>query len=199
MVSLVTQERALVCHPQTPTQSVSTMQARLSQSDDGAIAITYLIKGQISRVLLPVKSTPSRVDRLWQHTCFEAFLAVKSTPAYREFNFAPSGQWAAYAFQRYRDGGPLPEASDPQITARSYENRFELDAILRRESLPAMPVNARLLLSLSAVIEEKNGFLSYWALNHPPGPPDFHHASGFVLEIDPHVAAIIDPAYTSKR
>jgi hypothetical protein len=61
------------------------------------------------------------------------------------------------------------------------------------------PVNSRLLLGLSAVIEEKNGVMSYWALKHPPGPPDFHHASGFVLEIDPHVAAIIDPAYTSKR
>jgi hypothetical protein len=33
------------------------------------------------------------------------------------------------------------------------------------------------------VIEETNGAKSYWALKHPPGKPDFHHADGFVLEL----------------
>ena len=199
MMSLLAQQRALACHSETPSQSVRTMQARVSQARDGGIAITYLIKGQISRLSLPAKSAPSRVDGLWQHTCFEAFVAVKGAPAYREFNFAPCGQWAAYAFQHYRDGGPLPRASDPKITVRTSENSFELDAIIQRESLPLLPPNARLLLALSAVIEENDGVVSYWALNHPPGRPDFHHPIAFVLEIDPHVAAIVGAAYTGNR
>ena len=37
---------------------------------------------------------------------------------------------------------------------------------------------------LSAVIEDPNGVLSYWALRHPPGKPDFHHPDTFALEID---------------
>ena len=55
-----------------------------------------------------------------------------------------------------------------------------------------MPGNSRslalllglLLLGLAAVIESGNGDLSYWALKHPPGKPDFHHAHGFVYEVD---------------
>ena len=176
-----------------------TIHARLSQFSDGGIAITYSLDGQISRLSLPVKSAPSRVDGLWQHTCFEAFVSVEGAPEYREFNFAPSGQWAAYAFQRYRDGRSLPHASDPQITVRTSESSFQLDALIQRESLPALPVNARLLLGLSAVIEENDGVMSYWALKHPPGPADFHDASAFVLEWAPHVAAVFDTAYTGKR
>ena len=197
---LLAQQRALACHSETPSQSVRTIQARVSQARDGGIAITYLIKGQISRLSLPAKSAPSRVDGLWQHTCFEAFVAVKGAPAYREFNFAPCGQWAAYAFQHYRDGGPLPQASDPQITVRASANRFELDALICRESLPGLPVNGRLLLALSAVIEENDGVVSYWALRHPSTRPDFHHPDSFVLELNPNnVDDRSEPAYTGKR
>lgn len=199
MMSLVAQQAELACHPETPSQSVNTIRATLSQVPDGGIAITYCLEGEISRVCLPGKSAPNRVDGLWQHTCFEAFVAVRSAPAYHEFNFAPSGQWAAYAFQRYRHGGPLARASDPQITVRASANRFELDALICRESLPGLPVNGRLLLGLSAVIEENDGAVSYWALKHPPGPPDFHDANTFILEWEPHVAAVLDPAYTGKR
>ena len=41
-----------------------------------------------------------------------------------------------------------------------------------------------LRLGAAAVLEDDNGRLSYWALCHPPGKPDFHHPDGFVLELD---------------
>ena len=41
-----------------------------------------------------------------------------------------------------------------------------------------------LRLALSAVVEADDGTLSYWALRHPPGRPDFHHADGFVLRLE---------------
>jgi hypothetical protein len=199
MMSLVAQEGVLACHPETPSQRVSTIQARLSRLHDGGIVVTYSLEGQISRLCIPERSAPSRVDGLWQHTCFEAFISVEAAPKYYEFNFAPSGQWAAYAFQRYREGGPLPQALDPQITVRTSTDCFELDALICGESLSALPMNSRWLLGLSAVIEENDSVVSYWALKHPPGPPDFHHVSGFVLEWEPHVAAAVDPAYTGNR
>ena len=34
-------------------------------------------------------------------------------------------------------------------------------------------------------IEEASGRISYWALKHPPGRPDFHHPDGFALELPP--------------
>jgi hypothetical protein len=38
-------------------------------------------------------------------------------------------------------------------------------------------------LSLTGVIVVVGGSKSYWSLSHPPGPPDFHHIDGFVLEL----------------
>jgi hypothetical protein len=43
---------------------------------------------------------------------------------------------------------------------------------------------ARLAVGLAVIIEEESGGLSYWALRHAPGKPDFHHAGAFALELD---------------
>ena len=43
---------------------------------------------------------------------------------------------------------------------------------------------AGLRLGLAAIIEDKARVLSYWALKHPAEKPDFHHADGFVVELD---------------
>ena len=194
------QDRVLTCHPQTPSRWVRTVQARLSKADDGGLAITYSLEGELSRLCLPAQCAPSPVDGLWQHTCFEAFVSVKGAPAYREFNFAPSSQWAAYAFQDYRDGAQLSPDLNPQIKMRALENRFEVDALIRQECLPPTQKNTRLLLGLSAVIEEEGNVFSYWGLKHPSTRPDFHHPDSFILELNPNnVDATSDPAYTGKR
>ena len=44
---------------------------------------------------------------------------------------------------------------------------------------------AALRLGASAVIETRDGVLSYWALPHPAARPDFHAAGGFTLRLDP--------------
>ena len=125
---------------------------------------------------------------------------MKGAPGYREFNFAPSGQWADYAFKDYRDGAPLSPDSNPQIKMRVLGDRLEVDAVIRRECLPPTQKNTRFLLGLSAVIEEEGNVLSYWALRHRLSRPDFHHPDSFVLELNPnHVDARSDPAYTGKR
>jgi hypothetical protein len=41
-----------------------------------------------------------------------------------------------------------------------------------------------LRLGLAAIVEDKARVLSYWALKHPAEKPDFHHADGFVVELD---------------
>jgi hypothetical protein len=44
------------------------------------------------------------------------------------------------------------------------------------------------------VIEEVSGVFSYWALNHPPGEPDFHHPDAFALELEvPDMHAATNP------
>jgi hypothetical protein len=58
----------------------------------------------------------------------------------------------------------------------------------RRSTLPGsadLTAAARLRVALAAVIENDTGELSYWALQHAPGKPDFHHPDGFTLELSP--------------
>jgi hypothetical protein len=47
--------------------------------------------------------------------------------------------------------------------------------------MPLAPTPLR--LAITAVIEDSQGALSYWALAHPASRPDFHHHNGFVLEL----------------
>ena len=63
------------------------------------------------------------------------------------------------------------------------DGAFELRAELALDCLPDLPRDAPWQLGLSAVIEEADGRLSYWALAHPPGKPDFHHSDCFALEL----------------
>ena len=101
-------------------------------------------------------------------------------PGYREFNFSPSGEWAVYAFRSYRDGGELEIEPAPGIVVRRSMNRLELGAEIGQVLLPH---GRPLRLGLSAIVEDAAGLLSYWALRHPPGKPDFHHTDAFALQM----------------
>ena len=176
---------ALACHPATPAASVRGIAVRAHSHRDGGLALGFVLQGDLSRLCVPTPRPGGRAEGLWQHTCFEVFVAEANTPAYREFNFAPSGQWAAYAFRSYRDGGPLGNDMDPAIAVRRAADRLELDAFIGFDRLPALPDRGGWWLGLAAVVEEAGGTLSYWALRHPPGRPDFHHPDAFALEFDP--------------
>ena len=101
-------------------------------------------------------------------------------PGYREFNFSPSGEWAAYAFRDYREGGELEGEPAPGIVVRRTMHRLELDAEIRQDFLPS---GRSLRLGLAAVVEDADGGLSYWALHHAPGKADFHHPDAFALQL----------------
>ena len=54
----------------------------------------YTLHAEMSQVRIPEPQGGSPVDRLWQHTCFEAFVGVPGADPYYEFNFSPAGDWA---------------------------------------------------------------------------------------------------------
>ena len=105
-------------------------------------------------------------------------------PSYHELNFSPSREWAAYAFSEYRNGARLADSFDPQIALRTRADALELEATVHLQRLSSELAAAKLSVGLSAVIEDADGGLSYWALRHPPGKPDFHHPEAFALELD---------------
>ena len=54
--------------------------------------------------LPPTAPEPRRLDDLWRHTCFEAFVAVAEQEPYLELNLSPSGDWNVYGLEGYRRG-----------------------------------------------------------------------------------------------
>jgi hypothetical protein len=173
--------RPLKLHPQTACAAVAGIEVEITRPASGSLLLSYVVTGAIGDLLLPPIAAPARADELWRHTCFEAFVKDATGEVYYEFNFAPSTQWAAYRFDRYRTRmRPATEIEPPQIVCRSVPDRYTLRAAL---SLPDALCDRNLRLGLAAVLEERNGNMSCWALAHPPGQPDFHHANGFALEL----------------
>jgi hypothetical protein len=151
------------------------------RSRAGLLSLSYVVSGNIAELRLPPVAAAARTDELWRHTCFEAFVDATPDDGYYEFNFAPSTQWAAYRFDGYRSGMRVAtEIGAPRIEGQSASDCYTLRAEL---DLSSFSVNARWRLGLSAVIEETNGRKSYWALVHPPGKADFHHADCFACEL----------------
>jgi hypothetical protein len=174
----------LLCHPATMAPMVRRIEAQAAISADGGLALRYRLWGDIARLRLPQSPSPDRQDSLWQHTCFEAFVGGVGDTAYREFNFSPSGQWAAYAFTDYRqrDENFVADPS-PQICTRIFAGRLEMDVSLPPLSLPP---GDRLQLALAVVVEADDigdGRHSYWALRHTAERPDFHRRDAFTLEL----------------
>ncbi len=141
------------------------------------VSIDYRLADPAQSVLIPARASGERRDGLWQTTCFEAFVRGYGAIGYHEFNFAPSGDWASYSFDAHRAG--MREAPGEPVIERAD------DGVSVTVDLSAYPdlVGADWHVGLSAVIEEKDGTKSYWALKHPEGAPDFHDAACFVLEL----------------
>src|SRR6516162_4155386 len=88
----------LRCHPSAAAQRVRDIQVLVRRSASAELHMTYWLNGDISEIRIPSVRVPRIGTQLWEHTCFEAFIAVQGQSAYHEFNFAPSGEWAVYAF-----------------------------------------------------------------------------------------------------
>lgn len=130
------------------------------------VAVSFVLHADPGRLRIPARRAARFADGLWRHTCFEVFIARKGSRAYREYNFSPSGEWAAYGFSSYR------KPSGRKIARPRWNRR-----------VATIEARGHLRIGVSAVIEERNGALSYWALRHAPGGPDFHHRRAFALEL----------------
>jgi hypothetical protein len=172
-------------HPAGGESPVTSIEVSLRRSPAAVLAVTYRIHGDLASVRTPQPRAPRVVEGLWQHTCCELFLRVERTGAYHELNLSPSGEWAAYVFDRYREGRLLTdEALDPQVRSSTGSAVLELSATVALAGLSRSYAQARLALAVSTVIEARDGSRSYWALAHPAPEPDFHHPDAFALAID---------------
>lgn len=173
----------LVAHPETPPSEPGfKLWANVDHAGAlGVVATTNIwfgIGAPAKRFVIPEPTEPERTDDLWKATCFEAFLKDPESDAYREWNFAPSGQWAAYDFTSEREGRTDPEVAAAYIRMEDNLTWWAVGATI------AVDADVRWLLGLSAVLEETDGTKSYWALAHPNGDkPDFHHPASFTAHL----------------
>lgn len=176
--------QALKLHPDSRCSAVTRVDVEIARPRPGSLVLRYVVTGTIGDLRMPSATTPARGHELWQHTCFEAFVRASPGAAYYEFNFAPSLQWAAYRFDAYRrDMTAANEVGAPRIEAQSSGETYDLQASLALDGMRGLPSDAAWRLGLSAIIEEASGRQSFWALAHPSGKPDFHHADCFVYEL----------------
>jgi hypothetical protein len=148
----------------------------------GAIASTNIwfgVGAPAGRFAIPEPvEDPGRAENLWETTCFEAFLRRDEGQAYREWNFAPSGEWAAYDFTGYRDRRTNADVTPPYVRFENNMTWWALGATI------AVDAESNWVLGLSAILEEKEGTKSYWAIAHPEGDkPDFHEPACFAAHL----------------
>ena len=163
----------------------------------GAIlTLSYELWGAIATLKIPPPAThPSRQDSLWQTTCFECFLGVKDTGPYWEINLSPAGHWNIYRFEAYRQGmqpelawsslpfriqqnvqnaAPKPDRQ-PETETLQLDLEVDLTAIVSPEQ--------SLEVGISAVVQQQDDTLTYWALTHPGPEADFHRRDSFTLKL----------------
>lgn len=182
---------SLSAHPDVPNNGVRRVAAGAEVAGPASLRFQYVLEADPLLVRVPHPVTDAgRTDKLWAHTCFEAFIGFPESPGYLELNFSPSGQWAAYRFDSYRQGmAPGLEAA-PRLALRRLGERLELQAEVPlgggflSTGLGSGASRRRLRIALSTVVEDREGRLSYWAVRHPPGRPDFHHPEGFALALE---------------
>lgn len=173
----------LLPHPTFAPKHVSAVTCRWSPLNDGRMMLRYRVDG-CGALVAPEFRGKGRGDELWRTTCFELFLN-DGAGRYREFNFSPSQQWAAYAFAGYRAcAGDHEPLQPPEIAADRGHTIFAMTVFIDRCELLGAASAA-----LSAVIEEDDGRLSYWALAHGGLKPDFHDPACFRIPLAPAGAA----------
>jgi hypothetical protein len=155
-------------HPDTPPGAVRDIDVELDRIPEGAVA-RFRVIAETSRLVIPPPAAPVRTDDLWRTTCCELFVAGQGSD-YLEFNFSPSGQWAAYRFTDYRDGMTKADA-DVTISFTRDPKGFTLEATIRAD----LPNPAH--VGMTAVIEEEDGQVRHWASAYEPGKADFHAAA----------------------
>ena len=167
----------LMLHVACDLGPIRAVTASITATPQGCEA-EFRLDGPVPAIMLPPPATPSRQDNLWKTTCFEIFWQPLGGTAYREFNLSPSGQWAAYDFDSFREG--MRDAPVEAIAIACSHDDTGL--VLKASIAAALPDPAQ--VALNAIVEHPDGGLQFWALGFPPGKPEFHSEACRTLIIE---------------
>ncbi|QNQ11527.1 DOMON-like domain-containing protein [Sphingomonas alpina] len=183
-------EFELIPHPALPRGPLNRVTVTAERPSRDLLTLHYHVAGAIDAVLWPVPIAPAFTDNLWQHSCFEAFIAPGAGDDYTELNASPSGGWAIYEFDGYRDG--MRNSQTAQYENEGWRMAPDAAELTVSLTLPLLADGTVWQVGLTAVIEAKDGTKSFWALTHPTDTseiPDFHNRDCFTAELAAPTAA----------
>jgi hypothetical protein len=157
----------LMLHQTCDLGPIRAVTAAITATPHGCEA-EFRLDGRVSAIILPPHAAPERMDNLWRTTCFEIFWQPLGGTYYREFNLSPSGRWAAYDFDSFREGMCDAPVDAIAIACSHYDDGL----VLKASIAAALPAPAQ--VALNAIVEHPDGGMQYWALAFPPGKPEFH-------------------------
>jgi hypothetical protein len=153
--------------------------------------ISFRIRTGVTSVDLG-NGTPhkERIKGLWEKTCFELFIKNQKGQ-YLEFNFSPLFEWNCFYFEA--PGAALKEwemMQKPETDILLSLDHFLHYTVIKKEYFPPGFFDREdrkdktdganeLHAGITAVIKDKKGQLSYWALAHADKRPNFHHFDSF--------------------
>lgn len=158
---------ALMLHRTCDLGPIRAVTAAITATPAGCEA-EFRLEGEVGAITLPRPGPSIRTDELWKTTCFEIFWQPLGETAYREFNLSPSGRWAAYDFDAFRDGMRDAPVDAIALACSQDETGLRLKASIAAQ----LPGPAQ--VALNAIVQHPDGALQHWALAFPPGRPEFH-------------------------
>lgn len=176
----------LVQHPFENTSPPTGIALRADITrHDVLLTLRWRLDAPAGAFVIPARSpAQARRDRLWESTCFEAFLAPAARPDYWEINLSPSGDWNVYRFDCERTGmRPELRVAAPSIaTSMEASGRVNVTAALDLASIAEL-ASGPLDVAVTAVLQATDGTRSYWSVRHTRAQPDFHARDGFVVRL----------------
>ena len=169
----------------SPQTTEIQLEAQIEMQTDGFL-LTFELSGPgVAKVLLTPKSAkPVRKNDLWKETCFECFFGVGNSKEYFEFNASPSGDWALYSFNQYRDGMKDVEFKngDTPLLLKCEKSAEYFCCVWR---VPYFTKTILQNVSLTAVLKTgtASDAVSYWAAKHAGTKPDFHLRESFTQRL----------------
>ena len=179
----------LASHPAAPPSPGVEVLASVALDASGLV-LRFSVRAAPHLVAVaPRSARPGRRDRLWEHTCCDAFVGTARGDAYLEVNLAPSEDWALWAFDAYRAGMRAAACEAPRMRVLRMPRELRVDAILDAVAVQGFLGPPPYRVGLGAVVEEQDGRRSYFALAHPAKRPDFHACAAWTLEVYPEPGA----------
>ena len=157
------------------------LQVEIDWSNDGSMLVKFEITGAIDRLKIPpVSDAPQRKTELWETTCFEFFLGSLGQENYWEINLSPSGDWNVFQLDGYRKNLREEQAIETlPFGVKRQGDRMTIEVTLDIQKLGLC--RDAIELSMTSVLEERTGDISYWAIAHTGAITDFHLRNSFVI------------------